>query len=152
MTEGTSRSLPLLGLCLLLAGCAPTQVVPASAAGAEPGRVTGSVTYRERIALPPTAVVKVRLVDVSHADAPAELLAEQAIIAAGRQVPFAFALAFDAAAIDPAHTYAVQARIEDEGRLLFVSDTHHPVITRDQPLNVDIVVRRVAAPDAAPQP
>jgi putative lipoprotein len=146
MTERTHRPLPLLGLCLLLAGCAPTQVVPVSTAGAEHGRVTGSVTYRERIALPPTAVVKVRLVDVSRADAPADLLAEQAISAAGKQVPIEFALTFDPARIDAAHTYAVQVRIEDDGRLLFISDMHHPVITHEQPHHVDVVVRRVAAP------
>jgi putative lipoprotein len=146
MTERTCRPLPLLGLWLLLAGCAPTQVMPASAGGVESGRVTGSVTYRERIALPPTAVVRVRLVDVSRADAPAELLAEQTIIAAGKQVPIAFALTYDPTRINAAHTYAVQVRIEDDGRLLFISDMHHPVITHEQPHHVDVVARRVAAP------
>jgi putative lipoprotein len=140
------HALPWLGLLLILNGCATSNVVPGTSGGAEAPRVTGSVTYHERIALPPTALVKVRLVDVSRADAPSELLAEQVIAAAGRQVPIPFALAYDAATIDPAHTYAVQVRIEDAGRLLFISDTHHPVITRDHPRHVDIVARRVAAP------
>lgn len=148
MTERNQR-LPLLGLFVLLTGCATANVVPDAPGGSAPTQVTGSVTYRERIALPPTAEIKVRLVDVSRADAPAVLLAEQSIVAAGRQVPFAFALDYDAAAINPAHSYAVQVRIEDAGRLLFISDTHHPVITRDQPHHADIVVRRVAA---TPQP
>jgi putative lipoprotein len=152
MTERTPRPLHLLGLFVLLTGCATANVVPDSTGGGTPAQVTGSVTYRERIALPPTAVIKVRLVDVSRADAPALLLAEQTIVAAGQQVPFAFALDYDAGAIVAAHTYAVQVRIEDDGRLLFISDTHHPVVTRDQPRHVDIVVRRVAAPAATPQP
>ncbi len=106
------------------------------------GQVTGSVTYRERIALPPTAVVQVRLVDVSRADAPAVLIAEQVIRTEGRQVPFEFALAYDESRILPAHTYAVQVRIEVGDKLLFISDTMHPVITRGAPSRVDIVVRR----------
>jgi putative lipoprotein len=80
MNEHPRHPLPLLGLLTLLTGCATATVVPGSSGGAEAARVTGSVTYRERIALPPTAVVKARLVDVSRADAPAELLAEHAIV------------------------------------------------------------------------
>jgi putative lipoprotein len=131
----------LLGIVLVLAGCASVPVVPASGGGSATRQVTGSVTYHERIALPPTAVVHVRLLDVSRADAPAVLIAEQVIRPAGRQVPFEFTLAYDESRILPAHTYAVQVRIEDGGTLLFISDTMHPVITRGAPLRVEIVVR-----------
>lgn len=138
------RPLPrgLLSLLLFLAGCTSTPVVPATGTGMARSKVTGSVTYRERIALPPSAVVTVRLVDVSLADAPAMLIAEQVITTAGRQVPFEFALAYDASRIEPSHTYAVQVRIENGGRLLFISDKMNPVITRDAPTHLDIVVRR----------
>jgi putative lipoprotein len=102
--------------------------------------VTGTVTYRARIALPPDATLTVRLVDVSRADAPSELIAEQVITTGGRQVPIAFAIAYDPARIDPAHTYAVQARIEVQGQLRHVSDTHHGVLTRGSPSHVDIVL------------
>jgi putative lipoprotein len=146
MTESTHRPLSLLSLLFLLAGCASAQVAPATAGGGASGLVTGSVTYRERMALPPTAVITIRLADVSRADAPAEWLAEQAIVAVDTRVPVTFALAYDPARIDAAHSYAVQVRIEDDGRLLFISDTHYPVITRNQPHHVDIVVVRVAAP------
>ena len=74
---------PCLMDCWASCWCWPaaprSPVVPASGGGAATGQVTGSVTYRERIALPPTAVVQVRLVDVSRADAPAVLIAEQVI-------------------------------------------------------------------------
>src|SRR5258708_34753519 len=43
------------------------------------GVVTGTVTYRQRIALPRQAVVQVQLLDVSKADAPAIVIAEQTI-------------------------------------------------------------------------
>ncbi len=148
MTDSESPSRGLLSLVLLLAGCSHAQVAPGSGGGPTShvnpatSQVTGSVTYRERIALPPTAVITVRLVDVSRADAPSVLISEQVIRTEGRQVPFEFALAYDTSRILTSHTYAVQARIEDGGKLLFISDTMNPVITRDAPRRVDIVLRR----------
>ena len=110
--------------------------------------MTGTVTYRERIALPPTAVIKVQLVDVSRADAPAIVLGEQVTHAAGKQVPFAFEIPFDPARIEANHSYAVQARIEQDGKLRFISDRHYAVITRGAPTHVDIVLRSVGASGA----
>jgi putative lipoprotein len=142
MSDPKSFARGLLSLALFLSGCTSTHVVPATGTGTTTSKVTGSVTYRERIALPPSAVITVKLVDVSLADAPAVLIAEQVIATAGRQVPFEFALEYDAARIQPSHTYAVQVRIENGDRLLFISDTMNPVITRGAPTRVDIVVRR----------
>ena len=51
-------------LPLIVAGCGPYHGTPPSRAS-----VTGSVTYRERSALPPDAVVRVQLSDVSRQDA-----------------------------------------------------------------------------------
>ena len=90
--------------------------------------VTGSVTYRERIALPPTARIEVKLDDVSLADAPSRTLASQRFAAEGKQVPFAFALTVDRADLDPRHSYAVSARITDaDGKLMFITDTRNSV-------------------------
>ena len=131
----------VLGCVLLITGCALDLSQPTQSKN-----VTGSVTYRERIALPPSAVVKVRLVDVSRADAPATVIGEQVIKAAGRQVPFAFEIAYDPKRIEERFTYAVQARIEDEdGRLRFISDRHYPVLTRGAGQHVDLVLRAAAA-------
>ena len=52
--------------------------------------VSGTVTYRQRIALPATAALTVKLVDVSRADASATTIVEQRIDTAGKQVPFSF--------------------------------------------------------------
>ncbi|GAB2657592.1 YbaY family lipoprotein [Vibrio panuliri] len=90
--------------------------------------VTGTVAYRERILLPDNAVVTVRLQDISLADAPAKLVAEQVMETEGKQVPFAFTLDYDADTILPGHTYAVSARIEVNGKLHFTTDTVYPVI------------------------
>ena len=57
--------------------------------------------------------------------------------------PFAFEIAYDAAKIDARLTYAVQARIENDGRLLFINDQRYAVITRGAPNHVDMVLRPV---------
>lgn len=106
-------------------------------------KVAGTVAYRERIALPPTAVIKVQLADVSRADAKAIVLGEQVIEAKGKQVPFAFEIPYDPAKIEANHTYAVQARIEDGGQLRFINDQRYAVITRGAPTRVDMVLKSV---------
>jgi putative lipoprotein len=57
--------------------------------------ISGNVSYLQRIALPPDAVLIVRIQDVSRAGAPARILAEQRIELAGRQVPIAFQTTVD---------------------------------------------------------
>jgi len=101
----------------------------ASTAGAgEGGMVTvaGEVYYRQRIALPPTAELYVAVEDVSRMDIPAVTMAESRIAPAG-QVPIAFELRVDASRIDPRYTYAIRARIEDGGRLLWINTEHIPL-------------------------
>lgn len=108
--------------------------------------VTGTIFYRERMALPPTATIRLQLADVSLADAPAKVLDEYAFASAGKQPPFDVALRYDPAAIDPRHDYAVQARIELDGQLLFISDTRVSVITRGNPTTVNVMLVRVKSP------
>ena len=148
MTSRRGRIGATLSLIGWLAACSTTSAVPAGG-GTSVARVTGTVTYRERIALPPTAVIKVQLVDVSRADAPATVLGEQVTHAAGKQVPFAFEIQFDPATIEANHSYAVQARIEQDGKLRFISDRHYAVITRGAPTRVDIVLRSVGTSGAS---
>lgn len=132
-------------IAVLLTGCTTMSAAPAAGGGTATARVTGTVTYRERIALPAGAVIKVQLVDVSRADAPSVVLGEQIIPAGGRQVPFSFEIAYDPAKIDPRFSYAISARIEDDGKLLFINDTRHAVITRGAPTHVDMVLKAVGA-------
>lgn len=108
-------------------------------------QVRGNVSYRERIALPDDAVVRVQLIDVTAVDAPTIILGEQVIVTGGAQVPFAFAVPYDAAGIDDARRYGVVAQITDrEGRLLFVTDRPTPVITGGNPVSgLDLMLVRV---------
>jgi putative lipoprotein len=103
--------------------------------------VTGTVTYRERIALSPNAVVEVTLLDVSRTGASAATIGEQIIENPG-QVPVAFEIEYDPADIDDGLTYAVQARITENGEPAFISDTVHSVITGGSPTHVDMVLVR----------
>lgn len=102
--------------------------------------VSGTVTYRQRIALPATAVLTVKLVDVSRADASATTIVEQRVDTVGKQVPFSFDFAYDRTKIIERNRYAVQAEIRDNGRLIYITDTSYPVITQGNPKNVEIVL------------
>jgi putative lipoprotein len=117
-------------------------VAPVASSGATAQSViTGTVTYRNRSALPPLAVIEVTLADVSLADAPAKVISTQKIEAGGKPPPFAYELPYDSAQIDPKHTYSVSARITEGNQLIFTSDSVYPVLTRGAPMTgVDILV------------
>ncbi|MGL4381599.1 MAG: YbaY family lipoprotein [Vibrio sp.] len=113
-------------LTALLSGC---QLSESSQEQDKIQSITGTVAYRERIALPDNALVTVYLQDVSLADAPAIVIAKQNFITNGAQIPLAFNLSYDRSKIDPSHRYSVSARIELDGTLRFISDSHYAVIT-----------------------
>ncbi len=122
-----------------LVGCQSSQTTEMESAEVSMKTITGTVAYRERIALPPNAVVTVTLEDVSLADAPSKVIATQSVETEGKQVPFAFELSYDSNSVKAKHTYSVRARIEVDGKLRFISDTRHAVITDEaQTHQVDI--------------
>lgn len=113
-------------------------------------KVTGTISYRDRSALPDNAEVTVQLADVSRQDSAATVLAEQKFTTGGKQVPFSFELNYDPAKIDERFTYAVQATITVDGRLLYRNTQAYLVVTQGRPTNIDLLLQRVG--DAAPQP
>jgi putative lipoprotein len=113
------KTLSLLLMTGLLAACSSTS-------SGDRASLDGEVFYLQRIALPPTAQVTVSLQDVSLADAPAVDLAQQQL-KLGRQVPLAFHLDYDRNQVQTGHAYALSARIEDNGRLLFITTERHSV-------------------------
>ena len=150
------RVLWLPALVLFAAGCLAGRPTGGADRGDGVGRdagasatLTGRVTYLPRIALPPDAVLTVRLEDVSRADAPAGVLAEQTVATAGRQVPIPFSLSYAPDSVRARHRYAVRAEIRsDDGTLLWLSDTVHPVLTQGAPS--DSVEVRVVQVDREP--
>lgn len=119
----------------------PTRFTPDS----DVSRLTGTVTYRQRIALPPGATLQIRVEDVSLADAPATVIAAKDIAVAG-QVPLPFEIDVDPAKVTPRHTYALRATIVHEGRMLFTTDTRHTVLGAGDPSSLEIVLVQVAGP------
>jgi putative lipoprotein len=106
------------------------------------GVIEGSVTYRERMLLPPNAVVEVQLEDISRADAPATVL--EAVTLPGQPgPPYPFSLSYDAARIDPRMRYALRATISAQGRLLFTTTEYIDPFAVSP---VEILVYRVAGP------
>lgn len=110
-------SIALLGT--LLSACT-------SLSSPSPQSLNGEVFYLQRSALPPSATLSVTLADVSRADAPAIVVARQSGPVNG-QVPLAFHLPYDSAKVQSGHRYAVSARIELDGQLLFISTDHNSV-------------------------
>jgi putative lipoprotein len=110
---------------------------------AEQSAVTGRVMYRQRIALPDNAIVKVQLQDVSLQDVAAKVISEQIIETNGKQVPFDFVLPYDPAEIDERNTYSISVRITVDGKLKFINETSHQVLTRGKPTDLDVTVEMV---------
>ncbi|WPN48239.1 MULTISPECIES: YbaY family lipoprotein [unclassified Pseudomonas] len=113
------KKLPLLAAAALLTACQTPSCAPEMS-------LNGEVFYLQRIALPSNATLSVSLQDVSMADAPAVVLDEQKGQVKG-QVPLPFHLSYDPARVKPGHRYSVSARIEVDGKLIFITTEHHAV-------------------------
>jgi putative lipoprotein len=100
-------------------------LLPATAATARTLR--GEVTYRERIALDARVVVTVELIQRAQADQPYAVVASQTIRPRGRQIPISFRLNYPRSKIQRGSSYALQARIELDDRLLFTLADGVPV-------------------------
>lgn len=140
--------LAALGVMGMLTACATgpaSQSQPTTPALSSGVRVTGTVSYLQRIALPPDSQVIVQLRDVSRTDMAADILAEQRFTARS-QVPLPFELAVDPGKINPRMRYAVAARIERGGKLMFINDKIYPVLTQGHGNRVDLILHMVARP------
>jgi putative lipoprotein len=102
-------------------------------------QVTGTLMYRERIALRPGSIAEVWLLDTSLADVPAVEIAYQKIEDPGNP-PIPFVLDYDPQLIREGMQYGVRATIRHAGKLLFTSDTHNPVLTRGAGNTVDVML------------
>lgn len=126
------KNLPILLLTALLGACTTGQ--PSTQASLD-----GEVFYLQRMALPPAATLHVSLHDVSHADSPAvSVLARQSGPVDG-QIPLPFHLEYDPKQVRSGHVYAVSARIELEGKLLFINTRQYAVALNGedpQPLRI----------------
>lgn len=111
--------------------------------------ITGTVSYRQNVSLPPDAVVVIHLQDVYLQDAPSPFLAEFKTTVGQRHVPIPFTLKFDPSKIDPNHPYVVEASILVHDQLRFTNDTTYPVLTKGNPTKVDMILVPVEAQGGA---
>jgi len=105
--------------------------------------VSGTISYREKIALPPEAIIKIKLLDVSLQDVPAVEISSQTITTNGQQVPINFELPFQSEQIQNNHQYVVRAEIYIQNQLSFTTTQSYPVITRNNGTEVDLVLQKV---------
>lgn len=117
-------------------------------AAAQPS-VSGTVVYRERMALPPDAAIEVKLQDVSGSNGMPNTIAETVFGSGGKQVPIPFQLAYNTSDINPAHKYQVQANIRVNGKLLFTGVIPYLVITQGNSSQVALLLER--APEKSAQ-
>lgn len=119
----------------LIAGCSTSR--PAERVGV----VMGTVTYRERMMIPPNTTLRVVLEEVSRADAPAKVVAESSQ-SVSNGPPYAFELRFPNADINPSGRYNVRAWLLVGGKAWFTSADAVPVLTDGHGDVVEVVVSR----------
>ncbi|WP_158625935.1 META domain-containing protein [Arsenicitalea aurantiaca] len=129
---------------LLLVGLGAAPVL------AERVTVTGEVTYRERIALPADARLRVKLVDLSLATPLTRVQAEGAIASPG-QVPLRFSLAFEDRIVMPGRAYGLVAEIFTPDGVIFTNTEPFRLDPLAPPADLGFLLQRVAlaAPPAA---
>lgn len=115
--------------------------------------LTGDVTYRERIALPPGGTLSVSLIDLASPDKPR--VSAKAPIGSPGQVPLTFTLNFDDTVIVAGHSYALVAEIAGTDAVWFRNAEPYAVdpLAPAAPILIIVnVVPRDAATVAAPEP
>ena len=124
---------------LLMAAALLLCVVPV---GAE--LIHGSAIYRERLRLPPEAVLEVTVEDVSRADAPAPVIGRTRVEPAGAP-PIPFAVEVDPADVEAHRRYSLRGRISVGGAPWFVTDQVYPVLDGGPDGAVTLLLRRVSS-------
>lgn len=124
----------LVALALAAGSCRPGREVP---------EIHGRVSPRSPVTLPEGAVLEVQVADVTRADAAPVVVAKRTYERLGA-APWRFSLRADSlAALDPAHEYAVQARVLVDGKPRLVSKRRTLVDPAKLADTLDVVVEPV---------
>ena len=145
MTLLVSRVLVVAALAALAAAAL------ACGASGSTGVITGEVRFAREVDLPEGAVVTVRLLDTSLADASAVELGRDVIENADR-LPVRFRIEYDPDEVSDRNEYSLSADVRRGDDLLYVNDTVHTVLTRGAPRNSDVVVVSTNPFDACVEP
>lgn len=140
------NQLYLTTICLaLITGCSLTQAL---AGETSDKHLDVSVTYRERIMVPPESQLEVTLADVSRMDAAAETISTVPhTVTAGP--PYNVSLAYNEDQILPSHRYSLKAKITNGDKLMFISTSSvDPFATDKRP--VEIITEKVSSNPVKP--
>jgi len=128
----------------LIATCAAlaTAVGCASKKAPDPtSTLSGTLAYRSDVKLSESAVVYVRLADITQGQIKSTTVLQQEIRPSG-DAPIPFTLSYKDKWINPSHEYSLEARVVDRGQLQFISDDKLPVITNGNPTTVAMELQR----------
>lgn len=123
-------------------GTPPGAVAPTPTIGASSFiTLTGGVAYRSREALPPDAILIIRVEDVGRRGS--RVLAEQRYELNGTQVPVFFNTTIDRDLIGKRARVRVAAHIEIDGQVRYINDRPYPAMENGQPLPLAIMLKPV---------
>ena len=105
--------------------------------------ITGTITYRDRSALPRDAVATVELREVLRSDLRPVTIARQTISPASR-VPISFSIEYDPSEIDSRRTYVIDANITAAGRQIYAMRQSAPIFNGRPSTNVQLLVESTA--------
>lgn len=124
-------------LLLILVAAAPL----AAQRGDSWTTVRGTVSWRQRVALPAEAMLLVRIEDVTDDESAPAFVAEGRWAADGRPLPLAFQLAYpDRRGVRGPRRYVIRALVVDGQRTLFRSRFAAPLASRGGAQGVDLLL------------
>ena len=142
MQQKTARSFQTAAR-LLVAGWALTGHAYGEAPKAgETATIEGEVRYQERMLLPADAQIEVSLQDVAKMDVAADVISTLRFQPEDGP-PFAFSLEYDPSRIHSRGRYAIRARIDANGKLLFTTTEHIGALDAQPGEPVDVMVSRI---------
>jgi putative lipoprotein len=109
--------------------------------------LTGDVTYRERIALPPGGTLSVALIDLAAPDQPR--VSAKASISSPGKVPLTFTLNFDDNVVVAGHEYALVAEISGEDGTVWFRNAEPYAIAPLAPATPILIIVNIVPADAA---
>ena len=109
---------------------------------AKESMISGKAVYTDSLVLPKNAKFEVFLEDISLMDAPSVVLGETSISPAG-QIPIAFSITFDDEKIKLGHRYAVRAKVTQDDKLLYMTDTLHSVFSGNDNHDLNLIMKRI---------
>jgi putative lipoprotein len=106
--------------------------------------ISGRIYFYNRVPLPADAVMIIKIQDAARAGARARTLAEVEINPIEQIIPVPFQTTIDRDLISKKAKVTVNVRIEQQGKLLFISDKVTPALVKGKPVFVEMQLKPVS--------